>query len=556
MKTNDAAKISEIALGGVTVVLKVASCIPLVTPVAKLFIELIELCDHSRCNKQSFIKLKARLLRFYELYFTKDGICDIKQPEKLTHIFQNLNQILNNAINILSGYTKSGWISKLLTTNKWKYEFETIDKEITNCLQEINTILNLKHIQNHDINYEILKDIQIKIEEQGLLNLTTQESEQLGIEDINEFHKEVKLYTEQLEMLNNKNDKRNDELMNELQDLKNDIKLLLQDQIHHDHHQLNNNNNNNNNTLLSLSEEDSRILECFKPIENPKYGDELLGVGNFGRVFKGTYMHEDVAIKVPSFIDPNFIKEIKIHLKLNSFPGIVQIKAISLEQSIQKHPCIIMEMAKCSLADAIHKNALSTSLPLLIKLNLFLQVVSALNFISSAEVVHRDIKPSNILLFSHSSASTSSSNRQQQQNQMMTAKICDFGLAKFNLDNTSSNITTDHAKGTIVYMAPELNEQPIKYSIQSDIYALAITLNEVLTEEKPYRNQVFFQPDLRTRPEIYKNTCSDSGNQLGELIELCWNQDKDNRPSFSCIYKKLKNIFDIVLDESKYGSRR
>ena len=206
---------------------------------------------------------------------------------------------------------------------------------------------------------------------------------------------------------------------------------------------------------------------------------------------------------------------------------------------------------------SINKNAISTSLPLLIKLHLFLQVVSALNFISSAEVNHRDIKPSNILLFSHLSASASSSDKQQQQqNQMMTAKICDFGLAKFNLDNTSSNITTDHAKGTIVYMAPELNQQPIKYSIQSYIYALAITLNEVLTEEKPYRNQVFFQPDLRTRPDIYTNTYSDSGYQLRELIELCWNQDKDMRPSFSCIYKKLKNIFDIVLDESKYGSRR
>ena len=513
-----------------------------------MFIELIELCDHSRCNKQSFIKLKERLVRFYELYFSKDGICDKEDPKKFTHIFHNLNHILNNAINILSGYTRAGWISKLLTTNKWKYEFETIDKEITSCLQEINTILNLKHIKNHDANYEILKDIQIKIEEQGLLglNLTSQESEQLGIENKNEFHKEVKLYTEQIteqiEILNDKNVQKNDELINELKDLKKEIKSLLQNQSH------------NSNYKNQLTSEDIRILECFKPIEEPEYSNELLGIGTFGRVFKGTYMDQDVAIKVPTFIDPNFMKEIRIHLKLNSFPGIVQIKAISLEQSIQKQPCIIMEMAKCSLADAIHKNALSTGLPLLIKLNLFLQVVSALNFISSAGVIHRDIKPSNILLFSQPSSSSSPSHKQLQQNQMMTAKICDFGLAKFNLDHTSTNIT-DHAKGTIVYMAPELNEPPIKYSVQSDIYALAVTFNEVLTEEKPYRNEVFFQPHLTKRPNVYKLD-SDSGNKLRKLIEISWNKDQYKRPSFSIMYEELKTIFNIVVDESKYGSRR
>lgn len=338
-------------------------------------------------------------------------------------------------------------------------------------------------------------------------------------------------------MLNDRNDKRNADLMNEIQDLRNDIGILLQNQTP---------NNNNNNNTLSQSVEDKRLLNCFKPIVEPEYGDELLGSGTFGRVFKGKYLDEDVAIKFPNF-DPNFLKEIKIHLKLNNFPGIVQIKAISLEQSRQKQPCIIMEIAKCSLADAIHKNALSTSLPLLIKLNLFLQVVLALNFISSAGVIHRDIKPSNILLFSNLSSSTSS----------MTAKICDFGLAKFNVDNTSSNIT-DHAKGTIVYMAPELVDdvQPIQYSIQSDIYALAITLNEILTEEKPYKNKVFFQRNLiEQRPEIYK-LLNDSGDKLRDLIKISWDKDKNKRPSFSTIYEKLKIIFNIVVEESKYGSRR
>ena len=56
------------------------------------------------------------MIRFYEIYFSKNGVCDLLESEEriqLTTIIQNLEKVINNAMNILSGYSTTGWISKL-----------------------------------------------------------------------------------------------------------------------------------------------------------------------------------------------------------------------------------------------------------------------------------------------------------------------------------------------------------------------------------------------------------------------------------------------------------
>ena len=249
------------------------------------------------------------------------------------------------------------------------------------------------------------------------------------------------------------------------------------------------------------------------------------------------------------FLDPSFKKEILIHLKLCTFPGIVQIKAVSLEKINYTNyplnfPYIIMEKAKCSLADSIYNNTLGRDLTIMDKINLCLQVASALSFINSAFVIHRDIKPSNILLFCSS-----------LQNQQMTfiAKICDFGLAKYDADISQTTIAAATGKGTLAYMAPELlYKRPlINYSTKLDIYAYAITLNEVLSEERPYANLVQIQPTdrpiLTTIPGV-------TGDCLRALITSSWSDEISIRLFFNDIYQELSNIFQEVVYETKYGS--
>ncbi len=89
------------------------------------------------------------------------------------------------------------------------------------------------------------------------------------------------------------------------------------------------------------------------------------------------------------------------------------------------------------------------------------QVAEALSYAASQGILHRDIKPSNLLLDTHG-----------------TVWVTDFGLAKADTDQENLTHTGDIV-GTLRYMAPErFNGQA---DIRSDLYALGLTLYELLT---------------------------------------------------------------------------
>jgi serine/threonine-protein kinase len=90
-----------------------------------------------------------------------------------------------------------------------------------------------------------------------------------------------------------------------------------------------------------------------------------------------------------------------------------------------------------------------------------LQVAEALNYAHGQGVLHRDIKPSNLLL-----------------DVQGTVWVTDFGLAKAMVDG--DNLTNEgDVLGTLRYMAPERFRG--KSDARSDVYALGLTLYEVLT---------------------------------------------------------------------------
>ncbi|MBX3418977.1 MAG: protein kinase [Pirellulaceae bacterium] len=90
------------------------------------------------------------------------------------------------------------------------------------------------------------------------------------------------------------------------------------------------------------------------------------------------------------------------------------------------------------------------------------QICEALRFSHEFDVIHGDIKPSNILL---------------QENGV--AKLSDFGMARFESDQQTQTLG-----GTPNYLAPEILEGE-KHSIQSDMYALGVTLYEMTFGKRP-----------------------------------------------------------------------
>jgi tetratricopeptide (TPR) repeat protein/tRNA A-37 threonylcarbamoyl transferase component Bud32 len=121
-------------------------------------------------------------------------------------------------------------------------------------------------------------------------------------------------------------------------------------------------------------------------------------------------------------------------------------------------------------------------LPVADRLNLFVQVCSAVQHAHQKGVIHRDLKPTNILVESHDGRPV--------------PKVIDFGLAKATTDVPLTDRTLFTAFGTVagtpLYMAPEqATFNAIDVDTRADIYALGVILYELLTGTTPIKRDTF-----------------------------------------------------------------
>lgn len=115
-------------------------------------------------------------------------------------------------------------------------------------------------------------------------------------------------------------------------------------------------------------------------------------------------------------------------------------------------------------------------------------------------------------------------------------------------DNEEANNDSGF-KGTPAYAAPEIWKNH-DYRKEGDVYAFSLIAYEIITNEKPFNDfQVLYQIlyfviSQKNRPE-FKRPIAKCYQQL---IEKCWSDDPNERPSFAQIVEELKNNPEFITD--------
>lgn len=190
---------------------------------------------------------------------------------------------------------------------------------------------------------------------------------------------------------------------------------------------------------------------------------DVLGHGATGIVYLAwdTLLKKQVALKEIDLhaADLNrFLEEARVMDRLHH-PGIVRVNNVEV---IDGQVVMDMEYIKGrNLQQLMRKEG---KLPAGRAIELAIQTLDALDYAHRMRTVHRDIKPANILVDKDDHV-----------------KLVDFGLAEILATNSYAG-----GAGTYAYMAPEDFAEEHRSDHQSDIWAVGITLYEMLTAARPF----------------------------------------------------------------------
>ena len=224
-----------------------------------------------------------------------------------------------------------------------------------------------------------------------------------------------------------------------------------------------------------------------------------LGRGGMGVVYKARdpLINRLVAIKTltnsligrPDLLE-RFLQEARSAGTLQH-PNIVTIYELSEDHGA---PFIAMEYIDGETLEALIDRR--APLPLAVKLGHVVRVSEGLHYAHEHGVIHRDIKPGNIMV-----------------NSSAVAKLVDFGIARV-MDTSMTQ--ANYILGSRAYMAPELY-QGERADAATDIWALGVTLFELLTCRKPFQADTeagIMYKVLHDDPPPLRELCPDCSEQV------------------------------------------
>ncbi|MEO1131073.1 MAG: serine/threonine-protein kinase [Cyanobacteria bacterium J06639_1] len=195
----------------------------------------------------------------------------------------------------------------------------------------------------------------------------------------------------------------------------------------------------------------------------------LIGQGQFGQVYCAVHRRtkELVALKNLDrrrFPTRDFLREFSFLVTLRH-PNIVACRAIA-------HVPAGRQMVMDYCEGGTLRDLLDGDVPLSLKQRLALvaDMLAGLAHAHANGIVHCDLKPENVLLNVTPTG--------------WTARLSDFGLARFSRELGGQSTTETGDSGSPAYMAPERFYG--EFSAASDIYAIGVMLYELICGDRPF----------------------------------------------------------------------
>ncbi|XP_058451762.1 epidermal growth factor receptor isoform X1 [Malaya genurostris] len=275
-------------------------------------------------------------------------------------------------------------------------------------------------------------------------------------------------------------------------------------------------------------------LRIIKEAEIRRGG--VLGMGAFGRVFKGVWMPEGESVKVPvaikiliemsgaesskEFLDEAYIMASVEHPHLLKLLAVCMTSQLMLITQLMPLGCLLEYVRNNK--DKIGSKAL---------LNWSTQIARGMAYLEERRLVHRDLAARNVLVHNPS-----------------CVKITDFGLAKL-LDYDSDEYRAAGGKMPIKWLALESIRHRV-FTSKSDVWSFGVTIWELLTYgARPWENV-----SAKNVPQLIEN-----GERLQQpsgctldiycILLACWMVDADARPTFKSL---AEGFAEMARDPGRY----
>ena len=210
-----------------------------------------------------------------------------------------------------------------------------------------------------------------------------------------------------------------------------------------------------------MSYEDNFDLNADKQISDYILHDEI-GSGGFAKVVKGIHIPtgEKVAVKIMDkiqlFADPLNLRRVKTEISILKLVRHKNI--IKLYEVIETPQKIYLIMEYCEGGELFDYIVQKQHLTERQACAFFHEIIDALEYLHSINIVHRDIKPENLLL--------------DKINKKISLKLIDFGIS--NIYNMQNLLKTPC--GTASYAPPEMHKGEKYYGLLTDIWSSGVVL--------------------------------------------------------------------------------